>query len=209
MGERHDLGNAGGAAGHDPRFRSLARICEKLDHEAVARIFGAGLERQPPADKAVEQAMLGAFEFAPRKQTAATDSRALGSWSALAQKPRGPPPLSGAQFPSSAGSGRSSFRAPERSRADGFIRSHVQFSNWMMLPAKPDSGRVSCEFAKPRTCATLPARVTSRPSWRALLHFTDPSRAAFLNRAKLLLVRRLLGFRLSRGESFISLLRGA
>ncbi len=52
-------------AGHDLLPVRVRRIGQKVEGEPVDRVFGAGLERQPPAQQAVEQPMLREFDLPP------------------------------------------------------------------------------------------------------------------------------------------------
>src|ERR1700749_2236902 len=52
---------------HDPRRRSVG---EEIEDEAVLRVLGARVQRQPPAQQRVEQAMFGGLQIAPAGQIA-------------------------------------------------------------------------------------------------------------------------------------------
>ena len=65
FGER-DRHHAVVVARHHLRPGVLRRIGQEFEGEAVLRILGPGLQRQPPAQEAVEQPVLGEFHLPPR-----------------------------------------------------------------------------------------------------------------------------------------------
>jgi hypothetical protein len=51
--------------GHDLRPEMLGWICEELERQSMARVLGAGLQRQLPAQEAIEEPVLGELDVPP------------------------------------------------------------------------------------------------------------------------------------------------
>jgi hypothetical protein len=56
-------------AGHDLRSCGRGRVGQEFKGQPVVGIFSAGFQRQLPTEQAVEQTMLGEFEFAPCRKS--------------------------------------------------------------------------------------------------------------------------------------------